>query len=578
MRRWSWCRALVVSGGVLVVASGCDLRHPAATAVPPPFIRASYLDIEEPQSLGSPHDVPANTGLGAPDWEQAGNIGTLPDSAWIVIEVRGTVLHTKHPWCDQLYSASGGCNYTLDGVRLGPLERHGGSGVIVSLLSPGVVPHPYFSSGDHQYAPDGNVHGDVARTVVRNTTGPKVLWFRRLDATPRPGNATTGLYGPMYYMFSDQKVTARVIPPPVRVHAPAAVRPGEVATFTVSPTSDFKFRMPDSRPHFVYWRYFPGDTAARPNPFGPRQDVPCAGVVCHWEPPKSGRMWAFTYVDGFGVDAQSQVVRLDSAELELTCPDSITRGRRIDCSVRATPSGELTEIRWRFTDDAGHQIPGPSEHAWGGTMVISGTISVSAKLNGQPAAQSKRITVIARDWRDELPPGRVESVSCPRRTRTCPQSPLTRERDTGITFLPNEQIEITFRADPVAEGPNTGWWYVAGTEPPVKIPGPVTRLNPDLFNPRSAFYAGRRHCRPEDVQYWITTHEAVHVAIGQERATEGWINAPMESRMAFRPATDPQFNDETVRFIRSQLQNYLDYDHYLRHRYPAAPCDLKLAA
>jgi hypothetical protein len=578
MPRHRFMRALYTVLPVLGAAGCSDLASPAATAVPAPSISASYLDVEEPQALGSPHDIAANEGLGVPGWVQATNIGTLPDSAWILIEVRGTVLHTKHPWCDQLYSATGGCNYTLDGVRLGPLERHGGSGAIVSLLSPGVVPNPYFSIGEYQYAPDGNVHGDVARTVVRNTSGPKAVWFRRLDATPKPGSATMGVYGPMYYMSSDQKVTARVIPSPLRVNAPADVGKGEVVTFSVSPTGDFKFRMPDWRPHFVYWRYFPGDTAARPNPFGPRQDVPCDSIVCRWEPPTSGRMWAFTYVDGFGVEAKSQVVRLDSAELELICPDSIMRGQRIDCAVRAKPRGELTDMRWRFADDAGHQIPGPNEYVWGGPMVISGTISVSANLNGLPVAESRRISVTARNWRDELPPGSVDYKSCPRRTRTCPQSPLTRERDTGITFLAGPLIKINFRAEPVAEGPNTGWWYVAGTEPPVELPGPVTRLNPDLFNPRSAFYTARRRCRPEDVQYWIRTHEAVHVAIGLERAAEGWINRALESRMAFRPATDPEFIDETFGFIEDRIAGMLDNDHDLHSRYPAKPCDLNLAA
>ena len=564
---------------VLLVGGCSDLAGPAGmTRVPAPSISPSYLDVEEPQSLGSPQLVPANAGLEVPGWEEAGNIGPLPDSAWIMIEVRGTVLHTKHPWCDQLYSASGGCNYTLDGVRLGPLERHGGSGVIVSLLPPGVVPHPYFSNGDYMYAPDGNIHGDVARMVVRNTTGPKVVWFRRLDATPKPGNATTGIYGPMYYMSSDQKLSAHVIPPPVRVDAPALVREGEVATFSVSPTADFKFRMPDSRPQFVYWRFFPGDTAARPNQFGPRHDVPCDSTVCRWTPEKSGRMWAYTYVDGFGVEAQSQIVRVDSAELELTCPDSIMRGERIDCSVRAKPQGELTDIRWGFRDDAGHQIPGPGENAWGGTMVIGGTMSVSAKLNGVPASKSKRISVTARDWSDELPPGRVEYVSCSQRTDTCPQSPLARELDAGITFLPGHLIEVTYRPQPVADGPNAGWWYLAGDQPPVKLPGPVTRLNPDVFNPRSAFYTSRRHCRPEDVQHWISTHEAVHVAIGRERVAAGWINPELEDRLEFLPATDPGFVNKTFRFIEERVDELLDIDHRENRRYPAKPCALRLAA
>lgn len=456
---------------LVLVAGGCsDLAGPAATTgAPAPSISASYLDIEEPQSLGRPQEVPANAGLGVPGWEQASNIGPLPDSAWIVIEVRGTVLHTKHPWCDQLFSASGGCNYTLDGLRLGPLERHGGSGVIVTLESPGAVPHPFFSSGYYQYAPDGNVHGDVARTVVRNTTGAKVLWFRRLDATPKPGNATTGLYGPMYYMSSNQKVTARVIPSPLRVDAPATVPPGEVATFSVSPTSDFKFQMPDSRRHFVYWRYFPGDTAARPNPFGPRQDVPCDGVVCRWEPPQNGRMWAFTYVDGFGVDAQSQIVRVENVQLELKCngtPDSVrvTRGNTVACE--ATGSTEI--LGWEFVaDSSGYRNPAEGATPfkgteWKGPVVLSGTVTVRARIGGNDESKAIRVRIAARDWNGmEMPRSITEE-------EPATDLPLRPDSLHDLGHI-HQTMDLEFGRDkwePILSGPNANLAYLV--KPPAE--------------------------------------------------------------------------------------------------------------
>lgn len=475
MKKRLWRRPVGLSSVVLVAAAGCDLRHPAATAVPPPHISTSYLDIEEPQSLGSPHYIPENSSLGEPDWVQATNIGTLPDSAWIVIEVRGTVLHTKHWWCDELYKATGGCYYPLDGVRLGPLERHGGSGVIVTLLPPGIVPNPYFSVGLDAYAPDGNDHGDLARNVVRNTTGPKVLWYRRLDATPKPVRNRDGARGPMYNMFSDQKVSARVVPTPLRVDAPATVRPRDVATFSVSPTSDFKFKMPDrdTRRHFVRWRYFPGDTAARPNPFGPAQDVPCDSIACRWAPTKSGRMWAFTYVDGFGVEAKSQIVRIGQPEFILECADdfgranTVTRGERISCALRTDPPGGQLEIeQWWFigTDSRGQEYRYDQEDvptgSWSGEMALSGVVHVRARVNGAaPVEKSAAITVTNRRWDNQTIKYHVQRVGLddfPERRR--PPLPPRDVRDLGRTYMEATHLS---RSDPGVlkfiqdDGPNS---------------------------------------------------------------------------------------------------------------------------
>lgn len=571
---------------LVLLAGGCsDLSGPAATTrAPAPSISASYLDIEEPQSLGSPQEVPANAGLGVPGWEQASNIGSLPDSAWIVIEVRGTVLHTKHPWCDQLFSASGGCNYTLDGVRLGPLERHGGSGVIVTLESPGVVPHPFFSSGYYQYAPDGNVHGDVARTVVRNTTGAKVLWFRRLDATPKPGNATTGLYGPMYYMSSDQKVTARVIPSPLRVDAPASVPPGEVATFSVSPTADFKFQMPDARRHFVYWRYFPGDTAARPNPFGPRQDVPCDGVACRWEPPTSGRMWAFTYVDGFGVEAASQVVRVDSVRLEVECGTqrgttvqiTLQRGRVFDCTAVVTPRQAFTIVGWTFRNDA-VQIPAANAPPftgtrWTGVMVTSGVASVRAAVGRDTLDASVTVTVEARPWVDSIGPPVIKYFRCPEDNLTA-ECPLP---DPPVYFQDLGRMDVGAQRWPkehrrVDNGPNAGYGYFSESASFINIREPWVEINGILTDPRHPFWRTRPECDVRRLHDEVVAHEMVHYNLTKQAVeaqfTRGWLESftPYGTAEEIVEAMRVILHDYTVALRNSGDNDHTNLELFLPH-------------
>lgn len=265
--------------------------------------------------------------------------------------------------------------------------------------------------------------------------------------------------------------------------------------------------------------------------------------------------------------------------LKLDCegdlgPNLVTRGESIVCTATVdgkTPTGTLSDIRWSFRDDDGHLIEGPPEPTWDGPMAIGGVVTVSASLDGQPlAAKSVTVVVRKREWLDVLPPAIVLYESCPRRTDTCPQTDIDRQVDSGITSLPLEGVAVP-PLTPIVEGPNSGWWYIGGKDAPITLPAPIIRFNPQLFDPNSRFYARRRTCVPADMQKWSTEHENVHVTIAQERATEGWVNVPLESRMRFAGVQDRRFGRETTGFIIDRLRDMLDPRHKKSSRYPTEP-------
>jgi hypothetical protein len=110
--------------------------------------------------------------------------------------------------------------------------------------------------------------------------------------------------------------------------------------------------------------------------------------------------------------ATSDVVRAGATApaLKLTCTSKlgenrVTRGDTITCTASKDPvdaSGELADVRWAFTGmgfkypdaEAGDEVP--TGTTWKGKMVMSGTVSVKAKLNGSEQSASVSVDVQPR--------------------------------------------------------------------------------------------------------------------------------------------------------------------------------------
>jgi len=267
--------------------------------------------------------------------------------------------------------------------------------------------------------------------------------------------------------------------------------------------------------------------------------------VCEFTPPAhmqvtAGRMLATAEVEGLIVPTYSSVVRFQESDLELTCtPMQVQRGGSIACSARATPSGTLTEVQWSFSDNSGFQIAGPSDvTTWGGQMVRSGTVLVTAKIGGASRTDSVRVTVTDRTWAG--PQFTVREITTP--------SELAEHRMTfpprvrwgshlGSSNFFDAPSPSTTEPDPVSQvdgGPNDGLDFFSDLSFPVYA---VYAINNVALSRGSGFYNAQepssssgstriggtvwcsRHVVVSTLPGLVRSHELRHVQVYQQTYT-----------------------------------------------------------
>ena len=154
------------------------------------------------------------------------------------------------------------------------------------------------------------------------------------------------------------------------------------------------------------------------------------------------------------------------AAARLTGPTSIRRGTRGSYSVSNVPPG-ATFSNWRFT--AGPVTVSRSGNNnvsdWAGTMVQSGSISVTMSSGGTQTILSLPVTVTARPWTENaaaVPLGRAGNGSLPAQPRLRRPGRLAGDPGLGVSPL-SENHNI--RTMVVGSGPNAGFNFLA--DPPV---------------------------------------------------------------------------------------------------------------
>jgi hypothetical protein len=207
-----------------------------------------------------------------------------------------------------------------------------------------------------------------------------------------------------FWISTAHEVTATQIDKPLRIESPGFAA-GKPVAVEARLFEGLRIRDRAGMPAAINWRWYPGDTAATPNPFIGAQAPPgCQDkLVCQFTPTRAGRMRVFTTVEGAAVD-ESQVLGVTpDPTLTLECtPNPVVRGDDIKCDVSTPSGGALTDISWEFTgngfrypDIAAGDFPA-SGVTWGGQMVMSGTVSVRAKVHGVELSKEVVVTVEAR--------------------------------------------------------------------------------------------------------------------------------------------------------------------------------------
>jgi hypothetical protein len=510
-----------------------------------------------PRNISSPVPAPLRTeveapvevfsGTTQPTWTQ--NVA-IPDSVWVLVQAEGLVSYSRNPLC-YTPAYKGFCDGTP-----GPLETGGPWGPVEAPASARVSvqrvggPHPIdnFSSGSSMYSPTGTTKSAVGRFLFRNVSGPGYLWTKRDVLQTWAGNPTSpsgAPYIPVFVTSGEQNVSIQFVPTPLRIAGPTTVEPGDTVTFAAEPVGDFRIRDGQGR-RGVFWQFLPGDTLDQHNPGSPREDVPCDSALCEYAPFTSGRLVASTYIEGQPLSVASSVIRLDSAKLELTCmPLTVERGSDVSCRVRAG-SGALTNIRWQFTDSAGHVIAGPEGATrWGGRMVIGGMMNVTAELNGLQTSADTSIAVRARAWTSPVPQRREIYMKCATLSSTCFQLyPPTHHRHLGSTIFQPRGVRLFDRATSITDGPNAGWSYLNGTESPARFDEQVIILN-DLLNPANndavatAWWAERPQCDRATVREGVLSHERHHADLYDRNRR--LVDEDLERTIAF--VTEPVWRE-----------------------------------
>lgn len=420
----------------------------------------------------------------------------LPPNTYVLVRIGGTLRGERNPFLLDTSPGDRPISYTA----VESYERTGRGATHVWLHPGGAFPPPFGGENLSRYVMPDAAGRDMIVLVRVGSVSPQV-WTQR--------DMMTGTYLPGFYCFANapycreevdiawpgsgvnqwledywlrqsHTVTAVAIPEPLALAGPEVVAPGGTATFTASPSSsDLRLRDRNGQPSAFFWLWYPNDTTSVP----PKLNTPeivCSGplrATCQFAPKQSGRLRAQTFVEGALVEVD-RVVRVQQQKLDLTCDVySVERGRSIQCSAAANPSGTLDSIRWQFVDSAGHAVRDSSGSAsWGGKMVIGGRISVTAILNNSLVADDTVIVVRPRTW------PRITVVAADSGNGHLPAAP-TRYGELADTHAPYPMQP--YATERVASGPNAGRWYLRT---------PITTVTANVhisdgFNPGTPFYA-----------------------------------------------------------------------------------------
>jgi hypothetical protein len=185
-------------------------------------------------------------------------------------------------------------------------------------------------------------------------------------------------------------VPLQVLPPGAAAGDTALVAPGREATFTIQAVDGM------TAPVWYFFAWEGSLTRLRD----------CSGQMsCTIIPPKRGSVIVYGKWNGYTFESEYLHIKTVPAQLQLKCngaQDSvrITRADELTCNV----SGATDITGWEFSADTyGYHNPAAGGTPftgieWKGRVVLSGTVTVNARVGGAVESKSVRVSVEARDW------------------------------------------------------------------------------------------------------------------------------------------------------------------------------------
>lgn len=243
----------------------------------------------------------------------------------------------------------------------------------------------------------------------------------------------------------------------------------------------------------------------------------------------------------------------------LVCnPSPVTRGSNVYCEVFGAAATRVTHWSFSGDNDSGN-VSGPSGvKNWSGTMVQSGTVSVT--LSGLPSPTPVHITVNNRSWGSQV----VPADSVPNGTfATLPTPPYEASGTLG-QYMWQHYRNVPNPTQVPGGGPNSGFYYFAS---PLSLDQfYMYEVNPDLTNAQSAFaqhqfgncgVISRPSLENNVVEHESSSQSGVHSHYNRYEAfltsQDRDPNVFVEQRVARPGSSSTQFRSQTDDYVRDLL-------------------------
>jgi hypothetical protein len=496
---------------LLLVTVACG-REPVAPAAEPavPAANAASTSSASTDADGWPAleligagdlSFPPDNDWSRTDWNQWKPTGIETGPGWIYLRVQGGIDYVWNPGCDDIPPGAEPCPGTPgeEGTSgpWGTLAR-----VVIGFSNSGSTTINREGVGA-AFVPAGDT---MTSGLLVHRGGAGTIHTERQMQLGGASSSGASIGVPQYLLSGIQTLSVEQVPEPVRIGAPAAVRPGDYLQATIEPRPPFRLRSPSGNPPIAWaYRTVTGYTYSL---------WECAGrQTCSYRPPRDGHFIVSTYVETNPIRVNSHIIRRTDGILELTCSTPLeeglvrsgqeaprvrlTRGEELGCSVGSYPAGlDVRVTGWSFEGDAFSRAAGEEELAtsWGGPIVTGGRVSVAALVKGVEQSVAMDVSVLPRDWSDR----RVAVVT--RRVAASHDRALP-VRPRGDFHLANTIFQA--RALPattaVERGPNRGLSFLQAI--PFEVEALVL-LNGTALQEESEFYHLQAPDRPGSNNSW----------------------------------------------------------------------------
>lgn len=200
--------------------------------------------------------------------------------------------------------------------------------------------------------------------------------------------------------------------------------------------------------------------------------------------------WTFPVQGGgTGIASAFYTVQLNDEGIPFTlsCTPTVVRGAAVTCTATKVGSGTKTITQWQFDNslDGTSKIrtANVSSLTWTGTLIVPGTVSIRASINGTPFAlpiKSNPISVTPRNW-NATPITHNFTIKSPSGLSATPH---TVEAELGLTDVGLDEVSPLPLVQISDGGPNDTYQYFS--TPPF-IPASAVGVN-EAMNVNSQWY------------------------------------------------------------------------------------------